>query len=82
VVVSIFVNPTQFNDQMNLQRYARTFEHDPALIGNLGADELIMPCPSDLYSGGYRFRIESEADTCLMEGAHRPGFLQGVMTWF
>ena len=80
VVVSIFVNPTQFNDAGDLQRYPRTFEHDLALVGNLGADELIMPGPADLYPSGYRFRIESETDTRLMEGAHRPGFLQGVMT--
>lgn len=80
VVVSIFVNPAQFNDQADLQRYPRTLESDLALIENLGADELIMPGPADLYPNGYRFRIESEADTRLMEGAHRPGFLQGVMT--
>jgi pantoate--beta-alanine ligase len=80
VVVSIFVNPTQFNDPEDLKRYPRTFENDVALIENLGADELILPGPADLYPSGYRFRIESEADTRLMEGAHRPGFLQGVMT--
>jgi pantoate--beta-alanine ligase len=80
VVVSIFVNPTQFDDPRDLQRYPRNFENDLALIENLGADELIMPGPADLYPNGYRFRIESEADTLLMEGAYRPGFLQGVMT--
>jgi pantoate--beta-alanine ligase len=80
VIVSIFVNPTQFNDPGDLQRYPRTFENDLALIENLGADELIMPDPVDLYPNGDRFRIESETDTRLMEGAHRPGFLQGVMT--
>ena len=80
VVVSIFVNPTQFNDPADLQRYPRTLENDLALIESLGADEVIMPGPADLYPSGYRFRIESEADTKLMEGAHRPGFLQGVMT--
>lgn len=80
VVVSIFINPTQFNDPGDLQRYPRTFENDLALIESMGADEVILPGPDDLYPGGYRFRIESDTDTSLMEGAHRPGFLQGVMT--
>ena len=80
VAVSIFVNPTQFNDPKDLDRYPRTIENDLALLRDLGADEVLLPTQSELYPRGYRFRIEAESFTGTMEGAHRPGFFQGVMT--
>lgn len=80
VVASIFVNPTQFNDPKDLDRYPRTIETDLALLHDLGADEVILPAAADLYPHGYRFRIEAASLTDTMEGAFRPGFLQGVMT--
>lgn len=80
VVASIFVNPTQFNDPRDLDRYPRTLEEDLALLRGLGADEVFMPAVSDLYPRGYRFRIEAPTLTETMEGASRPGFLPGVMT--
>ena len=79
-VVSIFVNPSQFNDPRDLERYPRTLESDLALLESLGTDDVVAPPISDLYPNGYRFRVESENATQVMEGAHRPGFLQGVMT--
>lgn len=79
-VVSIFVNPTQFNDPSDLDRYPRTFEADLDLLRGLDADYVFSPSKADLYPQGYRFRLESEATTSVMEGVHRPGFLQGVMT--
>lgn len=79
-VASIFVNPTQFNDPKDLDRYPRTVETDLALLRDLGADEVILPTVSDLYPQGYRFRIDAASLTDTMEGAFRPGFLQGVMT--
>jgi pantoate--beta-alanine ligase len=80
VIVSIFVNPTQFNDPKDLQRYPRTVEDDLAVLKTLGADEVFLPDASQLYPHGYRFRVEEEGVTQLMEGARRPGSLQGVMT--
>jgi pantoate--beta-alanine ligase len=80
VVVSIFVNPSQFNDPKDLERYPRTFEQDLKLLESLGADDVFAPPASDLYPHGYRYRLEPQAGTGLMEAAHRPGFLQGVMT--
>jgi pantoate--beta-alanine ligase len=80
VVASIFVNPTQFNNPQDLERYPRTIENDLALLERLGTDEVILPRAADLYPHGYRFRIEAESLTGTMEGHHRPGFLQGVMT--
>jgi pantoate--beta-alanine ligase len=79
-VVSIFVNPTQFNDPKDLDRYPRTLDTDLAMLEAAGVDDVFAPQASELYPHGYRFRIEENEITRLMEGAHRPGFLQGVMT--
>jgi len=79
-VASIFVNPSQFNDPRDLDRYPRTLERDLALLESLGVDDVLHPSAEDLYPAGYRFRIEADSMTGVMEGAHRPGFLQGVMT--
>jgi pantoate--beta-alanine ligase len=80
VVVSIFVNPTQFNDPSDLDRYPRTMENDLRYLEMLGVDEVFFPTQSEMYPHGYRFRVEPDADTHIMEGAFRPGFLSGVMT--
>lgn len=82
VVASIFVNPSQFNDPNDLARYPRTFESDLAMLEDLGTDDVFAPDASELYPHGYRFRVEAESLTNVhvMEGVHRPGFLQGVMT--
>jgi pantoate--beta-alanine ligase len=78
-VASIFVNPAQFNDPADLERYPRTLERDLALLESLGTDEVLAPPASDLYPQGSRFRIEEEPLTRPMEGVCRPGFFQGVM---
>jgi pantoate--beta-alanine ligase len=80
VVASIFVNPSQFNDPKDLERYPRTLENDLRLLENLGADEVIVPTAPELYPNGYCFRVEPAGDAPVMEAAFRPGFLQGVMT--
>jgi pantoate--beta-alanine ligase len=80
VAVSIFVNPPQFNDPADLQRYPNTLDRDIALLRSLGTDEVIVPGAAELYPNGYRFRVEPHSSDLVLEGAHRPGFLQGVMT--
>jgi pantoate--beta-alanine ligase len=80
VVVSIFVNPSQFNDPKDLERYPRTLDSDVALLESLGVDDVIMPSAPELYPNGYRLRVEPGSSANVMEGAYRPGFLQGVMT--
>jgi pantoate--beta-alanine ligase len=80
VVVSIFVNPTQFNDPADLTRYPRTLDRDLSLLEKLGADHVLAPSAADLYPHGYRFHMECDSAYMVMEGASRPGFLQGVMT--
>jgi pantoate--beta-alanine ligase len=79
-VVSVFVNPTQFDDPADLARYPRTLEDDLGVLGAENADFLLLPTAEDLYPDGYRFRV-SETDRSLeLEGAHRPGHFDGVLT--
>jgi pantoate--beta-alanine ligase len=80
VVVSIFVNPTQFNDQKDLERYPRTLTGDLQLLESLGVDEVLAPAAADFYPHGYRYRVEPAGAPPSMETAHRPGFIQGVLT--
>lgn len=80
VVVSIFVNPSQFNDPKDLDRYPRTLDDDLRLLERLQVNEVILPNAAELYPHGYRYRIEPPSSDLVLEAAHRPGFLQGVMT--
>ena len=80
VVVTIFVNPSQFNDPKDLARYPCTLDQDLALLESLGTDEVIVPGAPEMYPQGYCFRIEPRSEDLVLEGAYRPGFLQGVLT--
>ena len=79
-VVSIFVNPSQFNDPQDLERYPRTLETDLALLEGLGVDEVVVPDAPQLYPNGCKFRMEPDPGAPVMEQVYRPGFLQGVAT--
>ncbi len=79
-VVSIFVNPAQFNDASDLKRYPVTLDADLALLERLGVDDVLLPGVREIYPEGYRFRVIAPDVTGIMEGVHRPGFLEGVMT--
>lgn len=79
VVLSIFVNPTQFNDPADLEKYPRTPEADLALARPL-ADAVILPSEGQLYPGGYRCRVTETDLARRWEGAHRPGHFDGVLT--
>lgn len=80
VVVSIFVNPSQFNDPRDLERYPRDLDRDLELLERLGTDEVIVPEAREMYPNGYGFRVEPPASDLVLEGVWRPGFLQGVAT--
>ena len=80
VAVSIFVNPTQFNDPRDLEKYPRTMAQDLALLESLGVDEVLAPPVSDFYPHGYRYQVVPAGGEPIMEAAHRPGFIQGVLT--
>jgi pantoate--beta-alanine ligase len=79
VVLSIFVNPTQFNDPADLARYPRTLEADLALAGDL-ADHVLVPSAEEMYRDGNRFRMTETDLSRRWEGAHRPGHFDGVLT--
>jgi pantoate--beta-alanine ligase len=80
VVVSIFVNPTQFGPQEDLSRYPRDIERDLKLITPLGVDLVWMPTTEIMYPQGYQTWVEVEAMTRPLEGAVRPGHFRGVTT--
>lgn len=79
VVLSIFVNPTQFNDPADLARYPRTLAADLALAEGL-VDEVLAPPAAELYPDGYHFRMTEDQLSRRWEGAHRPGHFDGVLT--
>lgn len=78
--VSIFVNPTQFNDPKDLEKYPRTYEADLALLEKNGADYLLYPQHEELYRDGYRYRVQENELSRVLCGAHRPGHFDGVLT--
>lgn len=80
VVVSIFVNPTQFGPQEDLSSYPRDLEHDLSLIEPLGTDLVWMPTAEIMYPKGYQTWVEVETITRHLEGAVRPGHFRGVAT--
>ena len=79
-VVSIFVNPTQFNDPTDLQKYPRNLETDLATLRAEGVDFVFRPREPDLYPDDYRYRVTETDLSARMEGALRPGHFDGVLT--
>lgn len=80
VVVSIFVNPTQFGPNEDLAAYPRDMERDLRLLEPLGVDLVWTPTPEIMYPNGYQTWVEVEALTDPLEGAQRPGHFRGVTT--
>ena len=80
VVVSIFVNPTQFGPKEDLSKYPRDIDRDLKLIEPLGTDLVWMPTPEIMYPQGYQTWVEVEAITKPLEGSMRPGHFRGVTT--
>jgi pantoate--beta-alanine ligase len=78
VVVSLFVNPLQFSDPADLHRYPRDFGRDAALAEAGGADLLFAPAPEEMYPAPPVVRVSLPALSAEMEGAYRPGHLDGV----
>ena len=80
VVVSIFINPTQYEDSADLEAYPRTFEADLQKTESIGADVVIYPRRKAVYRDDYRFRVTESAISRELEGAHRAGHFDGVLT--
>ena len=79
VVLSVFVNPTQFNDPADLAKYPRTLAEDVALADGLATD-VFAPPPEEMYPDRYRYRVTELEASRELEGAHRPGHFDGVLT--
>lgn len=81
-VVSIFVNPTQFNDPKDLEKYPRTPERDLELLLGVKCDAVFMPEVSEMYPPGKSLRLHLDFGTMeqVMEGKFRPGHFNGMAT--
>lgn len=80
VVVSIFVNPAQFNDNKDLEAYPRDLTTDAALLAEYEADYIYAPEAAEIYPDGFSTYVNVEGPTDSMEGASRPGHFRGVAT--
>lgn len=81
-VASIFVNPTQFNDLKDLEKYPRAPEKDIALLHDTGCDALFMPSVEEVYPQGQELTISLDFRQLdeVMEGVYRPGHFIGMAT--
>ncbi|KPK91937.1 MAG: pantoate--beta-alanine ligase [Anaerolineae bacterium SM23_ 63] len=80
VVVSIFVNPTQFGENEDLSAYPRDLDRDFDLLGAEGADLVWTPTQEEIYPVGYQTWVTVENLSQMLEGHHRPGHFRGVTT--
>jgi pantoate--beta-alanine ligase len=80
VVVSVFVNPTQFDEEVDFAAYPRDAEQDAELAADAGADLLFTPSADELYPPGFQTWVDVEELGRGLEGAHRPGHFRGVAT--
>lgn len=80
VVVSIFVNPTQFGPHEDIDAYPRDFERDEKFCREAGADFLFYPTPENMYLDNHSIWLSEEALSCVLCGASRPGHFRGVCT--
>ena len=77
-VVSIFLNPTQFNDKGDLERYPRNLKADCKLVDSCGAQYVFAPSVEEMYPEPDTRHFEFPPQTTVMEGARRPGHFNGV----
>lgn len=78
VVCSIFVNPTQFTDPKDLEKYPRPLEHDMQMLREAGCDVVFMPSVKEMYPGVEEWHIDLGPAEFLLEGEFRKGHYQGV----
>ena len=80
VVASLFVNPAQFGEGEDLERYPRDEARDAELAEAAGVDVLFVPHPEEVYPPGFQTWVEVEQLGAMLEGEHRPGHFRGVAT--
>lgn len=79
-VASIYVNPTQFNNQKDLETYPRTLAEDCRRLEQEQTDYLFLPDYSQMYPDGYRYHVYETEMSEILCGAKRPGHFEGVLT--
>jgi pantoate--beta-alanine ligase len=80
VVVSVFVNPTQFSPGEDFERYPRDLTKDTALLTDYNVDYIFAPSPEEMYPKGFSTYVTVEGLSDQMEGVARPGHFRGVAT--
>lgn len=81
-IVSVFVNPTQFNNMTDLEKYPRTLERDAELLAAVGCDVIFAPEPDEMYTRAEmkeQFSFDFGGLDAVMEGRFRPGHFNGVV---
>jgi pantoate--beta-alanine ligase len=79
-VVSVYVNPTQFDNQADLQKYPEKLATDAAMCAALGTKILFAPGYAEIYPDQFRYQIDEKVHSRELCGAHRPGHFTGVLT--
>lgn len=79
-VSSLFINPTQFNRIDDFNLYPRTLDNDLKIMEDSGVDFCILPQDKEIYHDSYTYQINENQLSLLLEGQHRPGHFQGVLT--
>ena len=79
-VLSIYLNPTQFNNPGDLDCYPKTMERDLKLACRLGVDAVITPAYDQMYADGYRYQVDETGFSRELCGSHRSGHFTGVLT--
>ncbi|MDX9732118.1 MAG: pantoate--beta-alanine ligase [Bdellovibrionales bacterium] len=80
VLLSIFVNPTQFDNPEDLKSYPSSLDRDIELARSVGCDHIILPTEATMYPDGYSYRVSESNFSKRLCGAHRPGHFDGVLT--
>lgn len=80
VVVSIFVNPAQFNDKTDLEKYPRDLTADAAMLAEYDVDHIFAPDVEEMYPAGFSTHVDVEGLSDKFEGESRPGHFRGVAT--
>lgn len=80
VLLSIFVNPTQFNSPDDLAKYPQTLEQDLEVARRCGVDHVFLPTREMMYPDGYRYKVSESDWSTQLCGAHRPGHFDGVLS--
>ncbi len=80
VVVSVFVNPTQFDDPRDFAKYPRVLETDSRVMEAAGVDVAFVPAVEEMYPNGRHYTVNEDRLSAELCGAHRPGHFTGVLT--